>query len=170
MSKKTFIGIIAILIITVTGCGKQMSSKLSNDEVDNAGGHTAQSANYQVPDLPDDVDCEPPAGLGIDLSNEEIFETGYYCIQYDSFDGANIFFESNNEKDSDVEWSVYIVDEELSIEEIDNLSTQNPVAINEGSTSVNGGQWIYVLCNINSKTASEPSNSSFRFYSFRDYV
>lgn len=67
-------------------------------------------------------------------------------------------------------WSVYIVDEELSIEEIDNLSTQNPVAINEGSARVNGGQWIYVLCNINSKTTSEASNSTFRFYSFRDYA
>ncbi|MGN0325901.1 MAG: hypothetical protein ACI4DW_06300 [Lachnospiraceae bacterium] len=167
MSKKTYFGILAIMIITITGCGKQIDSKLSDD---NGGGHTTQSTYYQVSDLPDDMDHEPPAGLGIDLSNEEIFETGYYCIQYDSFEEANIFFESNNEKDADIEWSVYIVDEELSIEEIGDLSTQDPVAINEGSARVNGGQWIYVLCNINSKTASEPSNSTFRFYSFRNYA
>ncbi len=155
MKRKIFLGIISILLFIFTGCGNQ---------------NAAHSTNNGVIDLPDGVEEEPPAGMGFELTNEDVFETGYYYVQYDSFDGAKIFFESNNEPDSNIEWSVYIVDNELSAEEIEALPSQNQVAINEGSANISGGQWIYVLCNINSKTASSPINATFKLYSFRDYI
>lgn len=136
-------------------------------------GCSSKEADQPSKDATDDSDYvydEPPAGLGFDISNEDIFDTGFYSIQYDTFDGAFIYFESNNEQDCDVEWYVYIVDDELDDSQIDELLTQEPIATNEGSASIESGQWIYVFCNINSKTAESPTNSTFNLYSFRDYA
>lgn len=155
MKSKKFLLVMLISCIAMVGCATQNS----------------KGQNYQEPDYPDEIEAEPPSGLGFDLTNEDVFESGYFCIQYDTFSSADIFFESTNTTDSDVEWSVYIVDNELSSDGVEKMiDTQEPVAVNEGSAGINGGQWIYVFCNVNSKTASEPTNSSFKLYSFRDYI
>lgn len=130
----------------------------------------AQPVNSVEDDSDDYIYDEPPAGMGFDLANEDVFDTGFYHVQYDTFNSAFIYFESNNEPDSDVEWSVYIVDNELEDKELDELLTQEPIAINEGSADIQSGQWIYVFCNINSVTAKSPSDSTFKLYSFRDYA
>lgn len=155
MKKKYFAWIALLLMMcVVTGCG---NSK------------TGQSTNIKVDD-PDYYDNVPPTGMGFDLSNEDVFETGYYHVMFDTFSSAVIYFESNNEQDSDIEWAVYITDHELNDEEIDELLNQEPIAINEGSADINAEQWIYVFCNINSKTSASPTNSTFKLYSLRDYA
>jgi hypothetical protein len=37
------------------------------------------SSNYKAPDMPDYMEHEPPAGMGFDISNEDIFEKGLLC-------------------------------------------------------------------------------------------
>lgn len=155
MKKKVSIVILFILALALVACTGKPKSNGSN----------------QVPNLPDDIEMEPPSGPSIDLTNADVFETGYYCMRYDTFDGAYLYISSTNVSDLSVEWKVYILDNEISEEEAEKLvDTQEPIAINDGSTHICEGQWIYVFCNINSKTASEPTDSSFNMYSMRDYI
>ena len=131
----------------------------------------AVKASNNIEDDPDDYGYgEPASGMGFIITNEDVFETGYYHVQYDTFYSAYVYFTSNNEADSDVEWRVYVVDHELDDEEIDELLTKEPIAINSGSADIYSGQWIYVFCSVNSKTAESPTNSTFEMYSFADYA
>ena len=116
------------------------------------------------------MDHEPPQGMGFDISNKDIFEKGYYAVQYDSFSGAYFFWSSTNVSESGIEWSVYLSDKELSEDEIKELSKTKPLAVNEGSDAISEGQWIYVLCSINKDTASAPVDSTFHLSSFRAYA
>ena len=131
---------------------------------------SAKSSNFKAPDLPENMEHEPPQGLGFDISNKDIFEKGYYAVQYDSFSIAYFAWSSTNESGSDIEWSVYLSDKELSEDEIKELSKTKPLAVNEGSDSIREGQWIYVLCSINKETASAPVDATFHLSSFRDYA
>ena len=131
---------------------------------------TTRSSNYRAPDFPDDPDNEPPQGMGFTISNEDVFEKGYYSVQFDSFSGAYFFCSTKDNSGSDIKWSLYLSDKELSEDEIKELSKTEPLLVNEGSDSIREGQWIYVLCNINKDTASSPVNSAFNLSSYRDYV
>ena len=131
---------------------------------------STKSSNFKAPDMPDDMDHEPPQGMGFDISNKDIFEKGYYAVQYDSFSIAYFAWSSTNESGSDIEWSVYLSDKELSEDEIKELSKTKPLAVNEGSDAIEEGQWIYVLCNINKETATAPVDSTFHLSSFRAYA
>ena len=53
---------------------------------------TTKSSNFKAPDFPDDIEHEPPQGEGFDITNEDIFEKGYYAFQFDSFSDAYIFW------------------------------------------------------------------------------
>lgn len=144
-----------------------------SDGIENQVPSTATStkpSNFNAPDMPDDMEHEPPQGMGFDISNEDIFEQGYYAVQYDSFSSAYFFWSMTNNSESDIEWSVYLSDKELTEEDIKELSKTKPLAVNEGSDSIHEGQWIYILCNINKETASAPVDSTFRLWSFRDYA
>ena len=97
-------------------------------------------------------------------------EKGYYAVQYESFTTAYFFWSSTNKSESDIEWSVYLSDKELSDDEVKELSKTEPLAVNEGSDAICRGQWIYVLCSLNKETASNPVDSTFRLWSFRAYA
>lgn len=129
-----------------------------------------KSPNFKAPDMPANMEHEPPQGMGFDVSNEDIFEKGYYAVQYESFTSAYFFWSSTNKSESDIEWSVYLSDKELSDDEVKELSKTKPLAVNEGSDAICRGQWIYVLCSINKETASNPVDSTFRLWSFRAYA
>jgi hypothetical protein len=156
--------LIAGIIFTLAAC-----SNVADTQVPSSATST-RSSNFKAPDMPDDMDHEPPQGMGFDISNKDIFEKGYYAVQYDSFSGAYFAWSSTNESGSDIEWSVYLSDNELSEDEIKELSKTKPLAVNEGSDAIREGQWIYVLCNINKETASAPVDSTFHLSSFRDYA
>jgi hypothetical protein len=131
---------------------------------------STKSSNYKAPDFPEGMEHEPPQGMGIDISNEDIFEKGYYAVQYDSFPGAYFYWSSKNNSGSDIEWSVYLSDKELSEDEIKELAKTKSLGVNEGSDAISEGQWIYVLCSINKETASAPVDATFHLSSFRDYA
>jgi len=155
--------LIAGIIFTLPACSKVADTRVSTSAT------STRSSNYKAPDFPDG-DQEPPEGMGFDISNEDIFEKGYYAVQYDSFSGAYFFWSSKNNSGSDIEWSVYLSDKELSEDEIKELSKTESLGVNEGSDEISEGQWIYVLCSINKDTASAPVDATFHLSSFRDYA
>ena len=111
-----------------------------------------------------------PSSGTVYVNGEDIFEKGYYAVQYDTFTGAYFSWSMKNNSDSDIEWSVYVSDTELSEEEIKELSKTKSLGVNEGSDAVSEGQWIIVICNINKETADAPVDSTFHLVSFRDYA
>ena len=156
--------LIAGLILILSSCSQGTEPQSSTSAA------STKSSNYKAPDMPDDMDHEPPSGMGFDISNEDIFEEGYYAVQYDSFSGAYFAWSMKNNSDSDIEWSVYVSDKELSEDEIRELSKTKSLGVNEGSDAVAEGQWIIVVCSINKETASAPVDSTFHLSSFRDYA
>ena len=152
------------IIFALAACSNVTDTQVSTSVT------SAKSSNFKAPDLPENMEHEPPQGLGFDISNKDIFEKGYYAVQYDSFSIAYFAWSSTNESGSDIEWSVYLSDNELSEDEIKELSNTKPLAVNEGSDAICEGQWIYVLCNINKETASSPVESTFHLSSFRAYA
>lgn len=158
----------ACMFFTLTACSKK--SKETPTRFPLTTTKSTKSSNFKAPDFPDNIDHEPPQGEGFDITNEDIFEKGYYAFQFDSFSDAYIFWGMKNNSDVDIEWSVYRVDKELSEDEIKELAKTEPLAINEGSDSISEGQWIYVLCNINKETASAPVDSTFYLSSYRGYA
>lgn len=151
-------------IFALSACSKGTEPQASTPAT------STKSSNYKAPDMPDDMDHEPPSGMGFDISNEDVFEKGYYAVQYDSFSGAYFAWNMKNNSDSDIEWSVYVSDKELSEDEIKELSKTKSLGVNEGSDAVEEGQWIIVICNINKETADAPVDSTFHLSSFRNYA
>ena len=162
----TFI-LIAGFIFTLPACSNVAETTETQGSTFAA---STRSSNFKAPDFPDGMDLEPPEGMGFDISNADVFEKGYYAVQYDSFPGAYFFWSSKNNSGTDIEWSVYLSDKELSEDEIKELSKTKSLGVNEGSDAISEGQWIYVLCSINKETASAPVDSTFRLTSYRNYV
>ena len=159
--------LVAGFILTLPAC----SNVAETTETQGSTSVTStKSSNYKAPGFPEGMEHEPPQGLGFDISNEDIFEKGYYAVQYDSFPGAYFYWSSKNNSGSDIEWSVYLSDKELSEDEIKELFKTKSLGVNEGSDAINEGQWIYVLCSINKETASAPVDATFHLSSFRDYA
>lgn len=156
--------LIAGIIFALPACSNGADTQSSTSAT------STRSSNFKAPDMPDDLVHEPPQGMGFDISNEDVFEKGYYAVQYDTFSGAYFAWSSTNNSETDIEWSVYLSDKELSEDEIKELSKTKPLAVNEGSDAVREGQWIYVLCSINKETASAPVDATFHLSSFRDYA
>ena len=156
--------LIAGIILTLSACSNGPETQAPTTA------KSTKSSNFKAPDMPDDLDHEPPQGMGFDISNEDIFEKGYYAVQYDSFTSAYFFWSSTNNSGSDIEWSVYVSDEKLTEDEIKELSKTKSLGVNEGSDAVAEGQWIIVICNINKETADAPVDSTFHLSSFRDYA
>lgn len=156
--------LIAGIIFTLSACSDGADTQVPTSAA------SAKSSNFKAPDMPDDMDHEPPQGMGFDISNEDIFEKGYYAVQYDTFSGAYFAWSMKNNSNSDIEWSVYVSDKELSEDEIKELSKTKSLGVNEGSDAISEGQWIIVICSINKETADAPVDSTFHLSSFRDYA
>ena len=152
------------IIFTLPACSNVADTQVSTSAT------STRSSNFRAPDLPDDMELEPPQGMGFDISNTDVFDKGYYAVQYDSFSIAYFAWSSTNDSGSDIEWSVYLSDNELSEDEIKALSKTEPLAVNEGSDEIHDGQWIYVLCSVNKETASAPVDSTFHLTSYRAYI
>ena len=156
--------LIAAVVFTLSACSNGTDTQVSTTAA------STRSSNYKAPDFPDNIEHEPPSGMGFDISNDDIFDKGYYAVQYDTFSGAYFFWSTTNNSGSDIEWSVYVSDKELSEDEIKELSLTESLGVNEGSDEVAEGQWIIVICSINKETADAPVDSTFHLSSYRDYA
>lgn len=112
---------------------------------------------------------EEPKTIEIfNVDNKDVFDTGYYGMQFkyddneQSFDEkitVTVYFKRLTDFNSD--WEVYVTDHELVEDEIIFFDNTEPDLYNEANMEIVSGQWIYVRCSCNSDTSAEPSNGSF---------
>ena len=64
-----------LLFILITGIifALPACSNVDNTQISTSVTST-KSSNFKAPDMPDDMDHEPPQGMGFDISNKDIFE------------------------------------------------------------------------------------------------
>ena len=89
-----------------------------------------------------------PAGFLIQVSGEDVFEKGYKGEKFTGTTTVNFAFKTPPEDNA--VWSVYIADDELTVEEAQGIKNTDPVLTGEGKLDVKYGQWIYIFCNVNS--------------------
>ena len=109
-----------------------------------------------------------PAGFLIQVSGEDVFEKGYKGEKFTGTTTVNFAFKTAPEDNA--VWSVYIADDELSDEEAQKLKNIDPVLTGEGKLDVKYGQWIYIFCDVNSKTAEEPSKTVYTYSWLADFA
>ena len=171
------LGMLALSCVACSSANVVSEDKIQNTRVDRESkdrdtkDNDGKAADNIDKDFPE-VEPEPAVIMDFSFTNQEIFETGYYAYQFDNttMEDANVYFHQNNVAGSDVEWKVYVVDNELTAEEVEQLAEQEPITIDQGATCIKTGQWIYVLCNINSKTADDPSDASFSACGYATYI
>lgn len=110
----------------------------------------------------DDYD-EPTTVPLFEISNEDVFENG--CYEYQSDYSGNILFRCGY--DDNINWNVYIVDEQIADCNADSILELTPTFVNPTTTqeqksqyAVQKGQWIYIYCDCNSQTSEKFTNTS----------
>lgn len=96
-----------------------------------------------------------PAWFLVEVTGDKVFEKGYYCERITS--NETLYFGIRCFSEESAEWSVYIVDEELSEEEVETLKKTGPVLTGNGSAEISYGQWVYVFCSVNAETSDRPT-------------
>jgi len=109
-----------------------------------------------------------PAGFLIQVSGEDVFEKGYKGEKFTGTTTVNFAFKTPPEDNA--VWSVYIADDELTVEEAQGIKNTDPVLTGEGKLDVKYGQWIYIFCNVNSETAEEPSKTVYTYSWLADFA
>ena len=66
--KKVTVVIVAFMLFLLCSC-----SDVSETQVSTTAAST-RSSNFKAPDFPDNMDHEPPQGMGFDISNKELSE------------------------------------------------------------------------------------------------
>ena len=85
-----------------------------------------------------------PAGFDYKVTADKVLEKGYYSEKITADTEVSFYVANNDEKDS--QWSIYVVDDELTDEEIEALKSREPDLINNGDIEIEYGKWIYVFC------------------------
>lgn len=163
--------LLAVIMYTVMEETKREAGPELNKKAEKTISKKSKIVDGKIgPNLPDDIEHEPPTGILVDIMNEDIFETGYYAYHFDIFSSAVAYINSDNDAESDTEWKIYVSDKELTEAEIYALEDTEPAIVNTGEVNIYSDQWIYILCNINSKTATAPSGSHINITCMRDYA
>ena len=134
-------------VSSFTGCG----TMTGNDK-------PAKTTTVVVEDGPGFF--EPSEDVLVRVDNEDIFETGYYSEQAKyEFYGPSQKVSFRRLEDRDINWYVYLLDEE--VKDLKDLEDLSPSLVNEGDLVIVEGQWIYIQCDCNSATAEEPSKGYY---------
>ena len=110
------------------------------------------------------INSDPPAEPAyflIEVTGEDVYENGYYCERLTN--GTTVHFWLNSASEEPAGWYIYLVDNELSDEEIIKLKETAPALIGSGDIESNYGQWIYIFCDVNKETADEPTKDVLSF-------
>ncbi len=62
--------LIAGIIFILSACSN------GNEAQTPATSASTNPSNFNAPDMPDNMEQEPPQGMGFDISNEDVFEQG----------------------------------------------------------------------------------------------
>ena len=139
---------VAALSGVIAGCGTSQTT--SDDDMSN---------KVVVDKQP--IENEPQELHIFDIDNKEIFEDGYCVVraELEYLDEQTVYF--GRFRDTNVDWYVYVFDEELEEVSLEILNDLEPQITNEGQLKVTQGQWIYIVCSCNSTNSKEPSNSNY---------
>lgn len=85
-----------------------------------------------------------PAGFDYKVTADKVLEKGYFSQEITADTNVGFYVADNDEKDS--QWSIYVVDGELTDEEIEALKAREPDLVNDGDIEIEYGKWIYVFC------------------------
>ncbi len=152
-SRKIICGLLtaALAVSAFTGCGAKTNTDTETKKTTSAAVYADNG-----PDI-----CEPAEYHVVDVSNKDIFETGYYSTQaefeYGEYSSHTVYF--GRWADFEINWYVYVLDEE--VKDLEELKEMEPSVVNKGEMEIAPGQWIYVYCDCNSATADEPSIGTF---------
>jgi hypothetical protein len=155
--KSILCGILAIAAAAsvFTGCGSKDVKK-----------DTKPSRTKETTSADNNVDggqiYEPREIWLFDLDDEDIFETGYYGQQVELEYPTNKLIFARYWSD-DVEWKVYVLDEELT-DGFEALEEMQPALVNDGEIAIQEGQWIYVYCGCNSATCDKLVGGRYKAY------
>ena len=109
----------------------------------------------------------------LNITNEDVFDDGYYGMQFKYDDRepsfaekitVNIYFDSNGNPDTN--WEVFVTEYQLGT--LSYFKHVEPVLTNEGSIEIVSGEWIYVHCTCNAETYDVPSNGSIKAFYYED--
>ncbi|MBR6383164.1 MAG: hypothetical protein IKS56_04180 [Lachnospiraceae bacterium] len=103
---------------------------------------------------------EPPSFL-VEVTGQNVYDNGYYCEKIYNATTVHFLLTSNSEKTAG--WSIYLVDDELSEEEIKNLKETEPILTGSGEIEASYGQWVYIFCDVNAETSDKPTNDVLSF-------
>ena len=152
MHKTGLTAISAFLSATLlfSGCGK------TTDTVETSSGRKDIA---QVTDEP--FYNEPMSLSAIEVTNEDVFETGFGVFQIEFEYGTENEVYFRRYLNFNIDWYLYVFDEELENADLDMLMEMEPVIVNEGEIELKEGQWVYVVCSCNSTCSFAPSNGYF---------
>lgn len=133
-----------------SGCGK------TNDTVETS---SDRKVITQVTDEP--FYNEPMSLSAIEVTNEDLFETGFGAFQIEFEYGTENEVYFRRYLNFNIDWYLYVFDEELENVDLDMLMEMEPVIVNEGEITLKEGQWVYVVCSCNSTNSFASSNGCF---------
>lgn len=152
-----------ILIVAVAaafaGCGKDIKKDTKHSRTkDTKSVATGDNAGDNADD--NIVLYEPCTCILFNITNGDVFETGYYGmkVEYTMSSNGEVYFKKKT--NDDLEWKVYVLDEELT-DGYEALEDMEPALVNDGELELEEGQWIYVYCNCNSLTGGNSVNAEY---------
>lgn len=141
------------------GCGKDIKKDTKHSRTKDTksvatGDNACDNADDNI------VLYEPCTCILFNITNGDVFETGYYGmkVEYTMSSNGEVYFKKKT--NDDLEWKVYVLDEELT-DGYEALEDMEPALVNDGELELEEGQWIYVYCNCNSLTGGNPVNAEY---------
>lgn len=104
---------------------------------------------------------EPMTCCAVKVTNEEVFEKGFSACQIKFEYGTSNEVRFKRNWNFDIDWYLYVVDEELENVDLEMLGEMEPAIVNEGYVDLTEGQWVYVVCSCNSTNSEEPTDGYF---------
>ena len=127
---------------------------------------TAAESKNTTQDTEDQFFCEPMSLVAVSVTNEEVFETGFGAYQIEFEYGTENEVRFQRYAYFDIDWYLYVVDEELENVDLEMLGTLEPTIVNEGTVNLKEGQWVYVVCSCNSTNSEAPTNGFYEGFYF----
>ena len=152
--KKLFCLIIVVMLASVAmyGCNNGTDKQPANP----TAAPTAQATATPEPPATQAPTDEPSSAIV--YKSEDCF--GNFGYQYYVCGATSDYAFSMDNGGTEVTWTVFILDEEFpdSLRYIPQAYT--PSLTESGTLHITAGQYVYILCSVNTNTASEPANGA----------
>ena len=159
--KKTIIAIIVLAAFALTSCGSTSTGQVRRRDRD--------TARTEPPIVESEIPPEPASWVtDLNITYGDVTENEYQVFQSEWL--GFLGFTRTAAAPEDLQCKVYISDEELTEEQIADLSGQTAAIENDGETPISGGQWIYVFCETAPDQEIDPNTIIYSGYAYADYA